>query len=539
MARFHIRTAAGEDSYHELAGEVTTLGRSSANDLVLPGDQVSRLHALLRRVGESYILTDRGSTNGVRVNGEALAGERRLTAGDTVEIGENTLVFEVPDEDTLQFHTMALSREVDNFLSHAGALRRPATAPMETLAEADPTARLAELERENFLLSILHDANLALQNCGTTSEIVERFMEQVFHIKGAERCFLMLLDGEQGGEDNWRQTPIYTRAALEIDAPAVIFSRSILRRIKEEKQPILIRDLGLDARFSATESICALGMRSAMCIPMLSQGRLVGVLYADNPLRPEAFTQEETNILTLVASQAAAALENHQSRQQIQRQKQQRAALERFLAPEVVELIAADPESARLGGGSCKASVLFADIRGFTALSEKMEPGRVLEMLNEYFTHVADIIFDNGGTLDKFMGDGVMAIFGAPLSKGEDAVNAVRAALEIQKLSAQLSQPSPGSLWPSLHIGVGINTGIVTAGNIGSPKRLDYTVIGDTVNVASRLCGQAAGGQVLISQSTAEELGSHFELRALEPVQLKGKSQPVNVFELAAEKNSG
>src|SRR4029077_3671992 len=123
-----------------------------------------------------------------------------------------------------------------------------------------------------------------------------------------------------------------------------------------------------------------------------------------------------------------------------------------------------------------------------------------------YFTHVTDIIFDLGGTLDKYLGDGVMALFGAPLPKGNDTENAVRAAQGIQRLVVELNRDAAARKWPELRVGIGINTGIVTAGNIGSPRRIDYTVIGDTVNTASRLMSNAPGGSIIISQATAADL---------------------------------
>jgi adenylate cyclase len=198
-----------------------------------------------------------------------------------------------------------------------------------------------------------------------------------------------------------------------------------------------------------------------------------------------------------------------------------------------VELVSANPEEVRLGGTNAKASILFADIRGFTTLSETLPPEKIVEILNEYFTRVTDVIFEHGGTLDKYLGDGLMALFGVPVSKGNDARNAVRAALGIQQLIQELNQEGTQRGWPDLRVGIGVNTGVVTAGNIGSPKRIDYTVIGDAVNVSSRLCSNAAPGQVLISESTAADVGTEFQLKQLQPLQVKGKSHPLNVFSVA------
>src|SRR5262249_3686849 len=197
--------------------------------------------------------------------------------------------------------------------------------------------------------------------------------------------------------------------------------------------------------------------------------------------------------------------------------------------PEVAEMVVANPDI-RLGGVNQRVTVLFADIRGFTPMSESMEPGRVVEILNEYFTRVTEVIFDCGGMVDKYIGDAVMAVFGAPVSKGNDAANAVNAAVQIQRLLIELNRDAEARQWPELRVGIGINTGLATAGNIGSPRRLDYTVIGDTVNTASRLMSNAAPGQILISHATVAEAGNEFEFAQLAPLRVKGRTEPVELF---------
>jgi adenylate cyclase len=299
--------------------------------------------------------------------------------------------------------------------------------------------------------------------------------------------------------------------------------------IRKERQPILIDDLSADERFSGSESMKISGLRSAMCAPLLGAKRLLGVAYVDNMDKPGAFTQEELNVFALVAAQAGAAIDNAIAHRKIAQQAEQRLALERFLAPEVADMVAANPQI-RLGGVNQKVSVMFADIREFTQFSEHTEPARVVEVLNEYFTRVTDVILDNGGMIDKYIGDAVMAVFGAPISKGNDAANAVRSSIQTQRLVEEMNRDATARDWPQLRVGIGINTGIVTAGNIGSPRRLDYTVVGDAVNLASRLMASAEGGQILISQSTAEGLGDEFQLNKLRARRVRGRSEPVQLF---------
>jgi len=339
----------------------------------------------------------------------------------------------------------------------------------------------------------------------------------------------MLFD-EKGGTT--RQTEVRYRVAPGKEQPQIILSRSVLEHMKAELQPILITDLSADERFRASESMMISGLRSAICAPLVARNRLAGVLYVDNLNKTSAFTQDELDVLTVVAAQAAAAIDSAKAHAQLAEQALQRSALERFLSPEVVEMIAANPQEVKLGGVSQKVTILFADIREFTSLSETLPPEKIVEILNEYFTRLTDVIFDYGGTLDKYLGDGVMAVFGAPISKGNDAASAVRSAIAIQRLIGELNRDTAARGWPRLGVGIGVNTGVVTAGNIGSPRRLDYTVIGDPVNVASRLADHAGAGQTLISEETARDLGPapEFKLNRLAPLQVKGKSQPVSLF---------
>ena len=165
-------------------------------------------------------------------------------------------------------------------------------------------------------------------------------------------------------------------------------------------------------------------------------------------------------------------------------------------------------------------------------MSEKMEPQQVVELLNEYFTEMTDLIFENGGTLDKYLGDGIMAVFGAPITKPDDSLRAVKTAMEMQKALARLNADWEAQGKRALRMGLGVNTGPVTAGNIGSAKRMDYTVIGDAVNLASRLCANAAGGQILISDSTYRSVSQHLPARRLAPILVKGKETPVENYEI-------
>ena len=189
-------------------------------------------------------------------------------------------------------------------------------------------------------------------------------------------------------------------------------------------------------------------------------------------------------------------------------------------------------EGDMLFGTGCRASVLFADIRGFTTMSENLSPRDVVNMLNEIFTELFEAVAQHDGVLDKYIGDAVMAVFGAPLSRGEDAINAVRAALKMQEMIASINLHRLARGEPGVRLGVGVATGEVVAGTIGSPKRMDYTVIGDSVNLAARLqdLTKTYGEDVIIDQATAAAVGGTVALREIGTVVVRGRAREETIF---------
>jgi adenylate cyclase len=535
MPELIITSPDGKHSIFELSKPEITIGRGGDNDLVLDHPRISRLHCVLKPSPNGDVsVTDCGSTNGVWVNGQRIVAETVIQPGDHVHIGGYDLQYGSVKETSLEIQRADMPQSLNTLLqpsltvaSRARVFRlaRPEAETPGSLNDLYQTVK--RLQRENYLLTVLYDAGRALHSKLSIDDISAETMELAFRIEGVERGFMLLFDDDGRV---FRQTEVRYRRPPTSETPPIILSRSLIERMRSEMVPIMITDLSADERFRGAQSMLASGLRSAMCAPLLAQKRLAGILYVDNLQQTAAFTQEELNIFAVVGTQAAAAIDSYIAHEALSKQILERSALERFLAPEVIEMVTANPQEIRLGGVNQKVTILFADVRGFTSMSETLPPERVVEILNEYFTRVANVIFEHGGTLDKYLGDGVMALFGAPISKGNDAENAVRAALGIRDLLDDFNRDTGARNWPELRVGVGVNTGIVTAGNIGSPKRIDYTVIGDAVNVSSRLCSNAVAGQVLISESTGTEVGSVFRLQPLAPLQLKGKSQSIPVF---------
>jgi adenylate cyclase len=198
-----------------------------------------------------------------------------------------------------------------------------------------------------------------------------------------------------------------------------------------------------------------------------------------------------------------------------------------------------NPESFKLGGVNQKITVLFADIRGFTRLSKHAPPERIVQLLNKYFSAMTDIIFAHGGTLDKYIGDGLMALFGAPTVTADDATNAVNAAVAMQRRILNINEELRSEGLPEIGVGIGLHTGEAVVGYIGSERRSEYTAIGDTVNTAARLESNSKGGQILVSDATSQSAHSRYKLEAREPIYVKNRVQPVPLFEVDWRQSSG
>jgi adenylate cyclase len=277
-------------------------------------------------------------------------------------------------------------------------------------------------------------------------------------------------------------------------------------------------------------------VRSAICVPLMASAEdVLGLLYVDNLTATNSFSDEDLQFLIAFGGLAAMGIRNSRYAQRLEREAIVRSNFERYFAPNVAAEIAQTEAAVRLGGDKRPMTILFSDIRGFTSMSETMNPDAIAGLLSDYFTEMVDVIFQHTGTLDKFIGDAIMALWGAPIAHEDDPDRAVRAAIGMQRALAGLNQKWESEGRPTIGVGIGINYGESFAGNIGSHLRLEYTVIGDAVNVASRLCSNSKGGEILISDQLYQVLKTKPPVEAMMPLAVKNRAQVVAVWKVKLE----
>jgi adenylate cyclase len=535
--RYKLTTADGLQSFELRAGALLVVGRSLASDIPILDPSISRRHAEVTCDERGVHVRDLGSSNGTFLNGEKVE-TASLGPDDTVSFGRvafhlRPVTASRPAVDGATPRPLAppprtpapsigatILRQVPVRPGHRAFVARRATPVAATEAiESVATQR----EKDQQKLEMLLEVSTGLGRAFDTNAILEKIAGYAYQLLDVDRVAVLLVD------DAGHLLPKISRDKAGGAAPRAV-PQSIARKVVDEKVAVLTDDAGEDTRFGG-QSIVMQRVRSAICAPLLGgEGRVLGVLYVDNVTTTHRFGEEDLEFLVAFSAIAAVAIENSQYAERIRRESLVRSNFERFFAPALAARIAASAEEVRLGGEKRLVTVLFTDIRGFTALSEGMRPDDMAALLTDYRTEMVDIVFRHGGTLDKFIGDAVMAQWGAPLESQDDPDRAVRAAIEMVGALDRLNDRFRANGRPDLQVGIGLNYGEAFAGYIGSESRLEFTVIGDTVNTASRLSSAAGPREILVSEELRRVLTTPPELVECAPLDLKGKRQPVRVY---------
>jgi adenylate cyclase len=505
----------GTKTYDLRDGVPLIVGRAPTCDLPVFDPTISRRHAELTSDGGAVVVRDLGSSNGTFVNG-VKTSNALIAVNDTVAFGKVSFKLASYAAPTPSSSMSGISRP----MAGATIIRQ---IPMPE-ARAGVVAAPAKDKSQEKLATLL-EVSKGLTRAVDVDTILAKIVGYAYQTLDVDRVAILLLD------DHGDLVPKIARDRRGADAPRTV-PQSIARQAIQEKSALLTDNAGEDERFGG-DSIVMQQVRSAICAPLIgSEDRVLGVLYVDNPSMAHQFSDDDLEFLVAFAGIAAVAIENSQFAERIRREALVRSNFERYFAPQLAERIADSAEATKLGGEKRAVAVLFSDIRGFTPLSESMTPDEIATLLTEYFTEMVECVFRHGGMLDKFIGDAVMAQWGAPLGNPDDADRALQAAVDMMAALDALNARWREQGRPTLEIGIGLNYGEAFAGNIGSERRLEFTVIGDTVNTASRLCSAAEAGEILLSESMKRALGAPPPLEKRPAMALKGKKGSLHVYRI-------
>ncbi len=566
-------------------GDSLVAGRAPDCQIVLADQYVSSHHFQLFWDGERWYFKDLGSSNGSWINGVQIK-EATLKNGDVICVGATQIVVypavaaeEAPAEVTerpsftpaprdtplssnregpfLERIQRHIQRNLEAIRSHQTTLAR--LLEKAGLPEKDEAWREAEegiqtslraiegelrnLERDRIRMKGLHAAAAMINRVTDLKARLNAILDLALEIMEADCGFLILYD-EKSRKISvalHRGMSVFGESSSEemgtILALSPTPSMSIAREVLRTRQSMVISDLRRGSQFDGAQSILMQEVIAVLCSPMVFDNQLIGLIYVDyrNPDRvaKRPIGPGDRELFEALASLAATAIQNAKFFRNVQLEVERRSNLQRYLSPELVDQVIRQNRALNFEPVRRHATVLFCDIRNFTVFAETTGPVELIRQLNEYFSAMFKAIAAENGSLDKFLGDGLMAFFGPLLELENSEVAAVRAACQMQRAMIHLNQAWAEQGRRGFQIGIGLNAGDVVAGNLGSTERMEYTVIGDAVNVASRLSGAAKPGQILVTRAVAKCLPSdQFTVRELEPITLKGKSEKIAVLEV-------
>ena len=391
---------------------------------------------------------------------------------------------------------------------------RESDRPDAATRSTNEAVSVAALRRENARYRIAEEFSRKVPQERNVVEMVQQILQATFDLLPAEGAAIAL-SGDA----------VITRGRRPeqaVEVPSAIIDQAL-----GSDEGVLVNNALVDKRFSHSESLMIRGVRSAMAVPMRARGRTLGVLYVDSVSTTAAFGPDDLPLLDSIGTQAAIMLDNAELIARVKTDVETRHSLERFLSPGAVDDVLAGKTPLRVDGQKSEVTALFADIKGFTRAAAELSPAEVVSTLSLFFQQMTEAVDAQGGMVDKFIGDCVMAVWGVPVARPDDPRRALACALSMMERVRTLKiRGKP------LELGIGVNTGDAVLGAIGSKRRLEYTGIGGAINLASRLCGIARSGEILLTTDTVMRAGSGVYTEQGEPVFIKGVDGALQPFVL-------
>lgn len=509
------------------------LGREKGCDIEIADPRISSKHAVILVQGQDVEFIDQNSTNGIYLNDQRLR-KGKWAEGSTVFMGNTEMRLKggTAVDNSLRTGTSQWGQKEPSPGGQPKALNN-SSFDFNIVQEKKIGGAAADLAQDTFAkrMAIINKMIKSVGSVHTVPELLDRTMTLLFEAVNCDTGYILVTD--PANHDAISDHLAYERGVRKENLEEKLYSRTLVSTVIQKKSGFIF-DSDESGEQDQSLSIFQLRIKTALCCPIHSEGQVYGVIYLDNKKRGAKFNGDDLDLAMNIAGISGVAIENMQLSKKLETESLIRDHLKRFCSPNIAEKIIAERGSSdfHLQSQKTTVTVLFADIRGFTPLSETLAPLAVAQLLNNYFSEMCGIVFANGGTLDKFIGDCMMVLFNAPVALADHEYLAVKTALQMRNRLQQMLPDWKAAGIPEFQVGIGVNTGDAVVGSIGTSSRMEYTAIGDTVNISSRVCGIAKPNQVLITDGVLEKVKGRFRTASLGAVQLKGKSRQVFVHEV-------
>ncbi len=499
----------------KLQGYVT-IGRHPANTIQIDDSDISKHHASISELDDTFIFEDLGSLNGSYIN-EVKVKKQQLKNGDLIRIGHTVLTYE--DEHTFD--------DVSTLVDMHSTGEREAFKETIELTYVQRFPPEFEVKNTNILRMDYEKLRLGhelMQSIGlelNLKKLLNLASEQLMHMFMADSCVILLVD------ENGQLEPRVVKNA-EQSGISVSISKTALAEVQRSKSAVLLSEDKDESSLSQVSSLQLMGVESVLCAPLVHQGKVTGAIHLDLKRGKSGFTKKDLHLLAGVVPYVTMAVAHAELAKKVKQEAKIQEKYERLLSPHIVSKLVQGELKVGKGKELRRVTIMFADIRGFTRMSQQSSPATIADMLREYFDRVVAIIFKFGGTVEKFIGDEVMALFGSPIpmKKQEDA--ALACALEIQDMLMRWNKQRVAEGKNIVPVGIGINSGEVMS--IGSGQTLQLSCIGNAVNIASRFTGLAKAGEIVVGQDTAEKVQIPIRCQPLPPTEIKGIEGKVQAY---------
>jgi adenylate cyclase len=518
MAKLYIFTKKGRSEYNLVDHNV--IGRHPKNRIKILEAGISKVHCLIAsEENQTFSIRDLGSRNGTYINGTRLKGKMFLKDGDEIKMGHTLCLFREQME-----ARRVKWRDDDKDAIRETILHKVAPQQMNKFFPEtniiDEEMLRADYERLRISFELQRDIGFDLH----VDFILGRVLDRAFEVLAFDQGVVLLLD-PQG---------VFAIHAYKTKTlgDELIISRTLADLVADDGQGVVLMNPNPSAGREAPEFI-ETPVQTTLAVPILDEHDLQGVIILDRWAAYHPYREKDLNLLSNVANKTALFIRNSQIAKSVTRESLERERFRKVLSPEMAEMVVAGQLKVDLEGKQHAATLLMVNMIDFNAQTGALDPEGLIEFLNRYYDHLVGVVFRHEGMIDQYLGDRILAVWGVPQPHEDDPLRAVTAAVEMQQMMEAINQQRQKDSLPLLEIGIGVATGTVVAGSLGSQKTRRYSIVGELINDVQAICASARSEQVLISEKTFQMVQKLFDIDEAHTLQLRDRA--VKCFEIIGE----